>query len=190
MKFICCCKVLNEEELEFLADPGVAEGPVTQTVITHNAAYQADDLDAYDSDCDDFFTAKAVIMYASTMPGMEETASANWFICLNSEKSVSKVLSRWSNPNKEPKLGISYREELGIVVGVGTGVCCICVMRGVGGGGRFVANTRGGSAIVVTGTSTSEVALLLRVNIESIPVSGIGLSMLEMKPDDTEELCC
>ncbi|GKA34639.1 hypothetical protein Tco_0721068 [Tanacetum coccineum] len=55
-------KVLNEEELEFLADPEVAEGPVTQTVITHNAAYQVDDLDAYDSDCDDFFTAKAVLM--------------------------------------------------------------------------------------------------------------------------------
>ncbi|GJT90013.1 retrovirus-related pol polyprotein from transposon TNT 1-94 [Tanacetum coccineum] len=55
-------KVLNEEELAFLADPRVAEGPVTQTVITHNAAYQADDLDAYDSDCDDFSTAKAVLM--------------------------------------------------------------------------------------------------------------------------------
>ncbi|GKB58074.1 copia protein [Tanacetum coccineum] len=55
-------KVLNKEELEFLADPGVAEGPVTQTIITHNAAYQADDLDAYDSDCDDFSTAKAVLM--------------------------------------------------------------------------------------------------------------------------------
>ncbi|GJS32300.1 retrovirus-related pol polyprotein from transposon TNT 1-94 [Tanacetum coccineum] len=55
-------KVLNEEELEFLADPGIAEGPVTQTVITHNAAYQADDLDAYDSDCDDFSTAKTVLM--------------------------------------------------------------------------------------------------------------------------------
>ncbi|GKB54264.1 hypothetical protein Tco_0905017 [Tanacetum coccineum] len=57
------------------------------------------------------------------------------------------------------------REELGIIVGVGTGVCCICVMRGVSGGGRVVANTRGGSAIVVTGTSTSEVALVLRQNI-------------------------
>ncbi|GKB06653.1 hypothetical protein Tco_0834886 [Tanacetum coccineum] len=45
-----------------LHDHGVAEGPVTQTVITHNAAYQADDLDAYDSDCDDFSTAKAVLM--------------------------------------------------------------------------------------------------------------------------------
>nr|GEW92107.1 hypothetical protein [Tanacetum cinerariifolium] len=55
-------KVLNEEELEFLVDPGVVEGPVTQTVITYNAAYQADDLDAYDSDCDDFSTAKPVFM--------------------------------------------------------------------------------------------------------------------------------
>ncbi|GJX17116.1 integrase, catalytic region, zinc finger, CCHC-type containing protein [Tanacetum coccineum] len=55
-------KVLNDEELEFLVDPGVAEGPVTQTVITHNAAYQADDLDAYESDCDDFSTGKAVLM--------------------------------------------------------------------------------------------------------------------------------
>ncbi|GKB73979.1 hypothetical protein Tco_0935391 [Tanacetum coccineum] len=55
-------KVLTEEELEFLADPGIAKGPVTQSVITHNAAYQADDLDAYDSDCDEISTAKAVLM--------------------------------------------------------------------------------------------------------------------------------
>ncbi|GJW03889.1 integrase, catalytic region, zinc finger, CCHC-type containing protein [Tanacetum coccineum] len=55
-------KVLNEEELEFLADPGIVESPVTQTVITHNAAYQVDDLDEYDFDCDDFSTAKAVLM--------------------------------------------------------------------------------------------------------------------------------
>ncbi|GJY52238.1 integrase, catalytic region, zinc finger, CCHC-type containing protein [Tanacetum coccineum] len=45
-------KVLTEEELEFLADLGIVEGPVTQLVITHNAAYQSDDFDAYDSDCD------------------------------------------------------------------------------------------------------------------------------------------
>ncbi|GJV87092.1 hypothetical protein Tco_1531030 [Tanacetum coccineum] len=55
-------KVLNEEELEFLADPGITEGPVTQSVITHNAAYQADDLDAYDSNSDEISTAKAVLM--------------------------------------------------------------------------------------------------------------------------------
>ncbi|GJX91967.1 retrovirus-related pol polyprotein from transposon TNT 1-94 [Tanacetum coccineum] len=31
-------------------------------VITHNAAYQADDLDAYDSDCDELNTAKVALM--------------------------------------------------------------------------------------------------------------------------------
>ncbi|GJW97403.1 hypothetical protein Tco_0179211 [Tanacetum coccineum] len=55
-------KVLNEEELEFLADPGIIEGLVTQSIITHNVAYQADDLDAYDFDCDEIFAAKAVLM--------------------------------------------------------------------------------------------------------------------------------
>nr|GFC98680.1 hypothetical protein [Tanacetum cinerariifolium] len=38
------------EELEFLADPGTPESSNNQMVITNNAAYQADDLDAYDSD--------------------------------------------------------------------------------------------------------------------------------------------
>ncbi|GJZ54940.1 hypothetical protein Tco_0610133 [Tanacetum coccineum] len=56
------CFNCQGEELEFLADPGIAEGPVTQSVITHNATYQADDLDAYDSDCDAISTAKAVLM--------------------------------------------------------------------------------------------------------------------------------
>ncbi|GJZ87460.1 retrovirus-related pol polyprotein from transposon TNT 1-94 [Tanacetum coccineum] len=54
--------ILHEEELAFLADPGIAEGQATQTVITHNAAYQADDLDAYDSDCDELNTAKVSLM--------------------------------------------------------------------------------------------------------------------------------
>ncbi|GJX91325.1 hypothetical protein Tco_0344651 [Tanacetum coccineum] len=87
-------------------------------------------------------------------------------------------------------MGMARGGEWGGRSDVTTGVCCICVVRGVGGGGRVIANTRGGTAIVVTGTSTSEVASVLRLNIESILVSGLGLSMLEIKPDDTEELCC
>ncbi|GJY03813.1 retrovirus-related pol polyprotein from transposon TNT 1-94 [Tanacetum coccineum] len=55
-------KVLNKEELEFLAALGIAEGLVTQSVIIHNAAYQEDDLDAYDSDCDKISTTNAVLM--------------------------------------------------------------------------------------------------------------------------------
>nr|GEV19663.1 retrovirus-related Pol polyprotein from transposon TNT 1-94 [Tanacetum cinerariifolium] len=55
-------KVLHEEELEFLADPGIAETQSTQYVVSNNAAYQADDLDAYDSDCDEINSAKIALM--------------------------------------------------------------------------------------------------------------------------------
>ncbi|GJW76632.1 hypothetical protein Tco_0138314 [Tanacetum coccineum] len=46
----------------FKQDPRTIEGQATQTIITHNAAYQADDLDAYDSDCDELNTAKVSLM--------------------------------------------------------------------------------------------------------------------------------
>nr|GEY10516.1 hypothetical protein [Tanacetum cinerariifolium] len=55
-------QILHENELAFLADPGITEAQATQTVITHNAAYQANDLDAYDSDCDDLHTTKVTLM--------------------------------------------------------------------------------------------------------------------------------
>nr|GFA81896.1 hypothetical protein [Tanacetum cinerariifolium] len=55
-------QVLQEEELEFLAYPGISETSSTQYVVTNNAAYQADDLDAYDSDCDELNSAKIALM--------------------------------------------------------------------------------------------------------------------------------
>ncbi|GKC78554.1 hypothetical protein Tco_1129328, partial [Tanacetum coccineum] len=55
-------QALTEEEIAFLADPGFPDVQTSQTVITHNAAYQADDLDAYDSDCDELNSAKIALM--------------------------------------------------------------------------------------------------------------------------------
>nr|GFD17375.1 hypothetical protein [Tanacetum cinerariifolium] len=55
-------QVLHEEELKFLVDPGIAETQSTQYVISNNAAYQADDLVAYDSDCDEINSAKIALM--------------------------------------------------------------------------------------------------------------------------------
>ncbi|GJR81980.1 putative reverse transcriptase domain-containing protein [Tanacetum coccineum] len=40
----------------------ISEGQATQTVITHNVAYQADDLDAYNSNCDELNTDKVALM--------------------------------------------------------------------------------------------------------------------------------
>ncbi|GJR08961.1 putative ribonuclease H-like domain-containing protein [Tanacetum coccineum] len=55
-------QILDEEQLAFLADPGVPDGQAVQTIIPNNAAFQTEDLDTYDSDCDDISNAKAVLM--------------------------------------------------------------------------------------------------------------------------------
>ncbi|GJV93734.1 gag-pol polyprotein [Tanacetum coccineum] len=55
-------QVLDEEQLSFLTDPRVIDGQDIQTIITHNAPFQTNDLDAYDSDCDDISSSKVVLM--------------------------------------------------------------------------------------------------------------------------------
>ncbi|GKA84543.1 retrovirus-related pol polyprotein from transposon TNT 1-94 [Tanacetum coccineum] len=70
-------KILHEEELAFLADPGILEAQATQAVITHNAAYQADDLDAYDSDCDELNTSKVALMANLSHYGLDALAEVH-----------------------------------------------------------------------------------------------------------------
>nr|GEY62236.1 hypothetical protein [Tanacetum cinerariifolium] len=70
-------KVLQEEELEFLADPRMAESSSNQNVITTNAAYQADDLDAYDSECDELSSAKIALMANLSHYGSDNMAESN-----------------------------------------------------------------------------------------------------------------
>nr|GEW35294.1 hypothetical protein [Tanacetum cinerariifolium] len=67
-------QVLQEEELEFLADPGTPESSGNQMVVTNNAAYQADDLDAYDSDCNEINSAKIALMANLSHYGLDKLA--------------------------------------------------------------------------------------------------------------------
>nr|GEV64807.1 hypothetical protein [Tanacetum cinerariifolium] len=46
----------------FLPDLGIPNGQAIQTTIPHNDAFQTNDLNAYDSDCDDISYDKAVLM--------------------------------------------------------------------------------------------------------------------------------
>ncbi|GJX14646.1 hypothetical protein Tco_0206404 [Tanacetum coccineum] len=55
-------QVLDEEQLAFLADTGVVESQDTQTTIIHNAAFQTNDLNTFESDYDEPPCAKAVLM--------------------------------------------------------------------------------------------------------------------------------
>nr|GEV38920.1 hypothetical protein [Tanacetum cinerariifolium] len=70
-------QVLQAEELEFLADPGMKESSSNQTIVTTNAAYQADDLDAYDSDCDELNSAKIALMANLSHYGSDNLAMVN-----------------------------------------------------------------------------------------------------------------
>nr|GEV49052.1 hypothetical protein [Tanacetum cinerariifolium] len=54
--------------------PGIAEAQTTQYVITNNAAYQADDLNAYDSDCDEINSAKIALMASLSHYGSDNLA--------------------------------------------------------------------------------------------------------------------
>nr|GEW26608.1 hypothetical protein [Tanacetum cinerariifolium] len=42
--------------------PEVLDGQAVQTIIPNNAAFQTEDLDIYDSDCDDISNVKAILM--------------------------------------------------------------------------------------------------------------------------------
>nr|GEZ05301.1 hypothetical protein [Tanacetum cinerariifolium] len=70
-------QVLQEEELEYLADPGTTESSSNQNVVTTNAAYRADDLDTYDSDCDEINIAKISLMANLSHYGSDNLAESN-----------------------------------------------------------------------------------------------------------------
>nr|GEY94647.1 hypothetical protein [Tanacetum cinerariifolium] len=102
-------QVLQEEELDFLADPGTvalmenlshygsdnlaevvqivlwyldfdlgtAESSSNQNVVTTNDAYQADDLDAYDSNCDKLNSAKISLMENLSHYGSDNLAESD-----------------------------------------------------------------------------------------------------------------
>nr|GFB99006.1 hypothetical protein [Tanacetum cinerariifolium] len=77
-----------QEELEFLADPGTSESSRNQTVVTNNAAYQTDDLDANDSDCDEINSAKISLMANLSHFGSDNLAEIN-----QDNKHVNELLT-------------------------------------------------------------------------------------------------
>nr|GEU46618.1 hypothetical protein [Tanacetum cinerariifolium] len=66
-------------------DPGIAETQSTQYVITNNAAYQADDLDTYDSNRDEINSAKIALMANLSHYGSDNLAEDN--------KNINEILT-------------------------------------------------------------------------------------------------
>nr|GFB63439.1 hypothetical protein [Tanacetum cinerariifolium] len=71
-----------------LNDPGTAESSSNQAIIKTNAAYQADDLDAYDLDCDEINSAKVALMANLSHYGSDTLAEVN-----QDNKKVNELLT-------------------------------------------------------------------------------------------------
>nr|GFA23152.1 hypothetical protein [Tanacetum cinerariifolium] len=84
-------QVIQEEELEFLADPGIAETSSTQYAVTNNAAYQADDLNAYDFDYDELNSAKIALMANLSNYGSDNLAENSSLHVLQDDMILSVI---------------------------------------------------------------------------------------------------
>ncbi|GKB08261.1 retrovirus-related pol polyprotein from transposon TNT 1-94 [Tanacetum coccineum] len=98
-------QILDEEQLAFLVDPGIPASQ-TQTVIPYNAAFQTEDLDTYDSDCDDLSSAQVVLMANISNYGSDVILEAQQdsmilsVIEQMSEQMINHV-NNWEKANKE-----------------------------------------------------------------------------------------
>nr|GFB51572.1 hypothetical protein [Tanacetum cinerariifolium] len=72
-------------------DPGMVESSSNQNVITTNAAYQADDLDAYDSDCDELTSAKITLMANLSHYGSDNLAENSNLPTLQDDLILSMI---------------------------------------------------------------------------------------------------
>ncbi|GJS70291.1 retrovirus-related pol polyprotein from transposon TNT 1-94 [Tanacetum coccineum] len=74
----CTKSKRKRDDTWFKLDDAVAWSKIKPvTVITHNAAYQADDLDAYDSDCDELNSAKIALMANLSRNGSDALTESN-----------------------------------------------------------------------------------------------------------------
>nr|GFA68038.1 hypothetical protein [Tanacetum cinerariifolium] len=68
-----------------------------KNVITHNAAYQADDLDAYDSDCDEINSAKVSLMANLSHYGFNDLAKKEESRNIDRELALEKQIKELNN---------------------------------------------------------------------------------------------
>nr|GFC40352.1 hypothetical protein [Tanacetum cinerariifolium] len=76
---------------------GIPESSTNQMIITNNAAYQADDLDAYDSDCDEINSAKIALMANLSHYGSDNLAEKKESRNIDRELTLEKEVKELNN---------------------------------------------------------------------------------------------
>nr|GEW88056.1 hypothetical protein [Tanacetum cinerariifolium] len=101
---------LSQRGKGMIHDPRIPEGQATQSVITHNVAYQANDLDAYDFNCDELNTAKIALMANLSHFGSDALTEEQALVItalkeeLRKLKGKAVVESAVTSPNIVPKM--------------------------------------------------------------------------------------
>nr|GEY53814.1 hypothetical protein [Tanacetum cinerariifolium] len=93
-------QILDEEQLAFLAYLGILDGQVVQTTILNNAAFQTEDLDAYDSDCDDVSNAKAILMANLSCYGFDVLSQES----MTNNQNALEILEYFKNNDLKAQL--------------------------------------------------------------------------------------
>ncbi|GJZ29106.1 retrovirus-related pol polyprotein from transposon TNT 1-94 [Tanacetum coccineum] len=106
-------QILDEEQLAFLADPSIPNGQTAQTTIPNTAAFQTEDLDAYDSNYDDVSNAKAVLMANLSNYGSDVISKVPYFEPYHTNMDNQNVhamqeqmidhVNNWETTNQEKK---------------------------------------------------------------------------------------
>ncbi|GJY09456.1 hypothetical protein Tco_0377641 [Tanacetum coccineum] len=87
-------------------DLGVPDGQAVQTIIPNNAAFQTEDLNTYDSDCDDISNAKAVLIanisnYGSDVISEAQQDSMILSVIEQMSEQMINHANNWKKANKE-----------------------------------------------------------------------------------------
>nr|GEX88584.1 uncharacterized mitochondrial protein AtMg00810-like [Tanacetum cinerariifolium] len=119
------------QQVQGRQDLGVPDGQAVQTIIPNNATFHTEDLDTYDSDCDDISNTKAVLMANISNYGsdviledfgklfvLQQELSADeafWYHMLNPSTETSNALPvKIESPKELPKV-ILVNESLIII---------------------------------------------------------------------------
>nr|GEV26340.1 retrovirus-related Pol polyprotein from transposon TNT 1-94 [Tanacetum cinerariifolium] len=100
-------EILDAEQLVFLANPGIPDGQAAQTTILNNDAFLIEDLDAYDSNCDDVSNSKAFLMANLSTYGSDVISEVPHYESypneLDNQKKESKYMDKEIDLEKKIK---------------------------------------------------------------------------------------
>nr|GEU79484.1 retrovirus-related Pol polyprotein from transposon TNT 1-94 [Tanacetum cinerariifolium] len=93
-------QILDEEQLAILADLGIPNCQAAQTSILNTTAFQTEDLDAYDSNCNDISNAKAILMANLSIYGSDVISEDKSY----NNQNALEILEYFKNNNLKASL--------------------------------------------------------------------------------------